>query len=181
MYVFDGTTYTGFNETTDASGQASITLPEGSYRFRADVDGVQFWSADENHCAIAGCTSVLLTIPDPVLVAVQDTGGAPKAGLPVYVFDGTTYTGRSGTTDANGEVSLRLVEGDYRFRLDFNGTQFWSDTVNNCPVPGCTLANVTVTIPVVVTVVVGVAPTATPTNTPEPTPTDTTTPTIVSR
>jgi RHS repeat-associated protein len=152
VYVFDGTAYTGFNKTTDANGQASITLPEGNYRFRADVDGVQFWSGGENHCAIAGCTSVLLTIPDPVLVVVQDTGGAPKAGLPVYVFDGSTYTGRSGTTDANGEVSLRLVEGDYRFRADFNGTQFWSDVVNHCPVPGCTLANVTVTIPVVVTV-----------------------------
>jgi RHS repeat-associated protein len=149
VYVFDGATYTGFNKITDANGQASITLPEGNYRFRADVDGVQFWSGDENHCAIAGCTSVLLTIPDPVLVVVQDTGGAPKAGLPVYVFDGPTYTGRSGTTDANGEVSLRLVEGDYRFRADFNGPQFWS---LHCPVPGCTLANVTVTIPVVVTV-----------------------------
>jgi len=121
VYVFDGTTYTGFNKITDANGQASITLPEGNYRFRADVDGVQFWSSAGNHCAIAGCTSVLLTIPDPVLVMVQDTGSAPKAGLPVYVFDGPTYTGRSGTTDANGEISLRLVEGDYRFRAVLPG------------------------------------------------------------
>jgi len=152
VYVFDGTTYTGYNETTDENGEASITLPEGNYRFRVDVDGTQFWSGDKNHCAIAGCTSVLMTIPDPVLVVVQDTGGTPMEGLPVYVFDGATYIGKHDTTDVNGEVSLRLVEGDYRFRADLNGTQFWSDEVNHCPVPGCTLTNVTMTIPVVVTV-----------------------------
>jgi YD repeat-containing protein len=152
VYVFDGTTYTGYHETLDGNGEASITLPEGNYRFRVDVDGTQFWSGDANHCTISGCTNVLMTISDPVLVVVQDTGGTPMEGLPVYVFDGSTYTGKHGTTDANGEVSLRLVEGDYRFRADLNGTQFWSDEVNHCPVPGCTLANVTVTIPVVVTV-----------------------------
>ena len=152
VYVFDEATYTGFNETTDENGQVSITLPEGNYRFRADVDGMQFWSGDENHCEIAGCTSVLMTIPDPVLVFVHDTGGTPKAGLPVYVFEGTTYTGRSGTTDANGEVTLRLPEGEYDFRVDFNGTQFWNDGYNHCPVPGCTLAGVIVTVPAVVTV-----------------------------
>jgi RHS repeat-associated protein len=152
VYVFDDTTYTGYHETTDENGEASITLPEGNYRFRVDVDGTQFWSGDENHCAIAGCTSVLMTIPDPVLVVVQDTGGAPMEGLPVYVFDDSTYTGEHGTTDANGEVSLRLAEGNNRFRSDLNGTQFWSDEVNHCTVPGCTLANVTVTIPVTITV-----------------------------
>jgi RHS repeat-associated protein len=152
VYASSGGTYTGFNQTTDADGQVSITLPEGNYRFRADVDGVQFWSGDENHCEIAGCTSVLMTIPDPVLVVVQDTGGTPKQGLPVYVFDGSTYTGRSGTTNANGEVTLRLPEGEYDFRVDFNGTQFWNDAFNHCSVPGCTLAGVIVTIPAVVTV-----------------------------
>ena len=70
-----------------------LTLPQGDYRFRADRNGTQFWSGETDHCAIAGCTSVLLTIPDPVLVVVQDTGGAPKAGLPVYVFDGSATAG----------------------------------------------------------------------------------------
>jgi RHS repeat-associated protein len=152
VYVFDGATYTDYHETTDENGEASITLPEGNYRFRADVDGTQFWSGEANHCAIPGCTGVLMTIPDPVLVVVQDTGGSPMEGLPVYVFDGSTYTGKNGTTDANGDVSLRLVEGEYRFRADLNSTQFWSGEVNHCSIPGCTLANVTVTIPVVVTV-----------------------------
>jgi len=152
VYAFDGETYTGYHENTDEFGEASITLPEGDYRFRVDVDGTQFWSGEADHCAIPGCTNILLTIPDPVLVVVQDTGGVPAEGLPVYVFDGETYTGVQGTTDAFGEVSLRLVEGDYRFRADKDATQFWSGEANHCPVPGCTLANITVSVPVTVTV-----------------------------
>ncbi len=152
VYAFDDSTYTGYHETTDENGEAAITLPEGNYRFRVDVDSAQFWSGETNHCAIAGCTEVLFTIPDPVLVSVQDTSGTPIEGLPVYVFDETTYTGKHSTTDENGEAILRLVEGSYRFRADPNGTQFWSAENNHCDVPGCTLANVSVTIPVTVTV-----------------------------
>jgi hypothetical protein len=111
-------------DVTDANGEATFDLPQGDYRFRSDLNGTQFWSGEANDCAIAGCTSVLMTIPDPVLVVVQDTSGTPMEGLPVYVFDGATYNGKHGSTDANREVSLRLVEGDNRFRADFNGTQF---------------------------------------------------------
>jgi hypothetical protein len=37
VYAFDGPTYTSYNKTTDASGQATFTLPAGDYRFRADI------------------------------------------------------------------------------------------------------------------------------------------------
>lgn len=63
MYVFDGTTYTGFNETTDENGQSSITLPAGNYRFRADFNATQFWSGETDHCAIPGCLQALAGIP----------------------------------------------------------------------------------------------------------------------
>jgi len=39
VYVFNGDAYTGFNGTTDANGQVMFTLPDGSYRFRADLRG----------------------------------------------------------------------------------------------------------------------------------------------
>ena len=126
VYVFDGETYTGFNDTTDAEGKVSITLPEGEYRFRADVDGTQFWSGEENHCSVPGCGSVTFTIPLPVLVTVLNTDTEPMAELPVYAFEGETYSGFNGTTDEYGEVTLRLTEGAYRFRADYNSTQFWS-------------------------------------------------------
>ncbi|MDX9993330.1 MAG: carboxypeptidase regulatory-like domain-containing protein, partial [Anaerolineales bacterium] len=152
IYAFNGSTYTNYSRVTDAQGQASITLPEGTYRFRVDVDGTQFWSGAENHCEIGQCGSVEFSIPQPVLVSVTDSSGAPQAGLKVYAFNGSTYTNFSATTDANGQVSLRLPAGNYRFRADFNGTQFWSGPENHCSVPGCTMASVQVTVPVTVLV-----------------------------
>jgi len=38
VYAFTGDTYTGFYGTSDAQGKVVFTLPEGSYRFRADLD-----------------------------------------------------------------------------------------------------------------------------------------------
>jgi len=150
VYAFNGTTYTGYNGTTDANGMVKLTLPLGAYRFRADSNGTQFWSSGTNNCTLPGCLNGLITITLPILISVQDTGGSPKSGLPVYAFNGTTYTGYNGTTDVNGHVSLTLPLGAYRFRADLNGTQFWSGTANNCTVPTCTDASIAVTQPVTV-------------------------------
>ena len=153
MYAFDGDTYTGFNTVTDAAGEATFTLPQGDYRFRADKDGTQFWSSAQNACTLPGCTSAEIRVSNPLLITVLDTDGAPQEGLPVYVFDGETYTGFNGQTDAQGQVALTLPFGSYRFRADLNGTQFWSGAENHCTIPECASAAVTVTIPVVVSVI----------------------------
>jgi len=78
-----------------------------------------------------------LPVALPVTVKLQDTDGAPKAGLPVYAFSGGAYTGYHGTSDADGQVVFTLPEGDYRFRADYDGVQFWSGMVNHCTIPGC--------------------------------------------
>jgi hypothetical protein len=202
VYAFDGATYTGYNGTTNIDGQVDFTLLQGSYRFRADYDGEQYWSGEVNHCAISGCEAVTIVAgaavpttptptdtpeptntpeptptesaslggigvlamvrpapierplldPDAVTVVVEDTNGDPKEGLPVYVFDGTSYTGYNDITNASGEVVFDVPEGSYRFRSDLNGTQFWSGETNHCNIPGCSNATVVVTIPVTVTV-----------------------------
>lgn len=152
VYVFDGDTSTNHSKVTDAQRQASITQPEGTYRFRVDVDGTQFWSGTENHCEIGKCDQVLLTIPQPVLVSVLDTEGTPQKGLTVYAFQGTVYTNFSATTNAAGQAVLRLPQGNYRFRTDSNGQQFWSGVENHCSIPGCTIASVRVALPMSVLV-----------------------------
>ena len=152
VYVFNGATYTNFNDVTNANGQVTFTLPEGNYRFRADFNGTQYWSGGQNHCAVPGCAGASVTVTLPTLVTVHDTDGTPKAGLMVYVFNGIAYTNRSATTDANGQATFTLPEGNYRFRTDLNGTQFWSGATNNCAVPGCESAEVTVSIPVIVAI-----------------------------
>ena len=37
-----------------------------------------------------------------------------------------------------------LPQGNYRFRADQGGAQYWSDAVNDCTVPGCTGAAMSV-------------------------------------
>lgn len=152
VYAFDGDTYTGFSGTTDDLGDVPFTLPEGSYRFRADLLGTQFWSAETNHCDVPGCESVSIEVTSPLVLTVLDTDGTPKEGLPVYAFDGETYTGFNGVTNAAGQATFVLPIGSYRFRSDLNGTQYWSGEANHCDVPGCVAASVTVTIPVTVSV-----------------------------
>ncbi|MGA9398203.1 MAG: hypothetical protein WBV22_08080 [Anaerolineaceae bacterium] len=144
VYVFDGMVYTGYNGKTDASGQVVFTLPEGSYRFRADYDGVPFWSGSSDHCTLPGCTEAAVTVTVPLVITVANHAGIPFEGLNVYVFDGTVYTGYNGKTDASVQVVFTLPEGSYRFRADFDGVPFWSDSENGCSLPGCTAAAVSI-------------------------------------
>ena len=74
VYAFDETTYTGYNGTTNASGQATLTLPAGDYRFRADESGEQYWSSASNHCTVPGCTEATITVGSQAL-------GTPAGGV----------------------------------------------------------------------------------------------------
>ena len=152
VYAFDGTTYSGYSKTTDENGQALFTLPRGDYRFRADLNGTQFWSSTANNCSLPGCESTQVVVTKPLTVTVSDSAGTPKAGLPVYAFDGETYSGYSKTTDENGQAVFTLPQGDYRFRADLNGTRFWSGSENHCTLPGCSTAAVEVALPLTLTV-----------------------------
>ena len=162
VYVFNGTTYTGQNGVSDGSGQVTFSLNPGAYNFRADLNGTQFFSggaSGTDTCTVPGCTADSVTVTSPVVVTVQDTNAAPQAGISVYAFNGTTYAGKSGVTDGSGQVSFTLVPGNYNFRADFNGTQFFSGGASgsdtcNIPASGldCVVDTVTVTAPVVVTV-----------------------------
>jgi len=152
VYAFDGPSYTGIHGTTDPLGQVTLNLPDSDYRFRSDLNGTQFWSGEANHCTVPGCTAAGITVSIPVTISVADTDGIPQEGLPVYAFSGGAYSGYHGTSDAEGEVSLTLPLGDYRFRSNLNGTQFWSGESDHCTVPGCLDAVITVTVPLTVTV-----------------------------
>ena len=153
VFVYDGETATGLSGITDLAGQTQITLPNGSYRFRAEVEGVSYWSGPANHCPVPGCTNVIITVPKLVLISVLDTAGTARQGLLVEAYSGGINSGISGTTDENGQVFLRLPEGIYRFQTEFLGNVYWSGDVDHCPVPGCTITGVEVISPVVISVV----------------------------
>jgi RHS repeat-associated protein len=107
------------------------------------MKGTQFWSSADNACALPGCEATAITVTKPVTVVVRSQSGEPYPNLPVYVFTGAAYTGYSGTTDANGAAVFTLPQGEYRFRADLNGTQFWSGDTDTCVLPGCETAAVT--------------------------------------
>ena len=122
----------GYNGTTDAAGQVQLTLPLGDYRFRSNLTGTQFWSGGTDHCTCPGAKPRTVIVTLPVTVTVTDTDVVPQEGLPVYVFDGAAYTGYNGVADAAGQLVSTLPQGDYRFRSDRNGTQFWSGGTDHC-------------------------------------------------
>jgi predicted outer membrane repeat protein len=155
VVAYDGSTYAGYNGTTNAQGQVTLTMKDGSYRFRAAKGNRFFWSGTSNHCTVPGCTSVTITVDNTVVVTVLDSNDNPEAGLNVLAYSGSTYAGFAAYTNAQGQASLVLPAGSYRFRAAKNGTAFWSGTMNHCTVPGCTSASITTTVPVVVTVLDG--------------------------
>ena len=127
VYVFTaGGAYLGVSGTTGASGSVDFRLPEGTYKFRADYLGNQYWSTVAIH-------------PNQVDAAALETGGGsftltidrgpgPLEGARAYLFNAAgAYLGLSGISNANGQVTLSLPGGSYKFRVDYLGYPFWSD------------------------------------------------------
>ncbi len=130
-YTADGT-YAG-SKVTDASGQASFTLPQGSYKFRLYYNYSYWWS---QVITTPGTT----TIDIPAATVVTATlAGVPIDGCRVYAYtaDGT-YAG-SRVTDASGQASFTLPQGSYKFRVYYNYSYWWSDTITT---PGTTTIDI---------------------------------------
>lgn len=131
VYVFSPSgTYLGITGVTDASGKVTFRLPAASYKFRADYLGNQYWSSEE------------ALVADQIKPITTNTGGGsftltvlkdesdPLIGAKCYAFSATgSYLGLSATTGSNGQVSYSLSDGNYKFRIDHLGSQFWTDVV----------------------------------------------------
>ncbi len=108
VYAFDGDTYSGYSGTTDDAGQVVFTLPVGQYRFRADYDGVPFWSGMENTCTVprsgAACDADAVTLPGGTgqsQVTIEYTYDALNRLTSATYSNGTAF---SYTYDAVGNV-----------------------------------------------------------------------------
>jgi YD repeat-containing protein len=130
VYLFtESGTYLGLNQTTDAEGKVSFTLPVGkNYKFRADVAGSQYWS-DVITVAAGGANQVAVSSGGGQLqITIQKAAGMPLAGIKAYLFSASgTYLGLSQTTDASGKVAFPAPAGTYKVRADYLGYQFWSE------------------------------------------------------
>jgi len=123
VYLFTPSgTYLNRFQVTDADGRVTFSLPQVPYKVRADYRNQQFWSEE-----FTGQDTVV-EIPAADAEIIVTDAGQPLEGITVYVFSATgTYLNLSGTTDVDGIVLFRLPAGDYKFRADYQGSQYWSD------------------------------------------------------
>jgi len=128
VFVFnDQESYLGISGTTNADGQILFSLPEGSYNFRADYSGNQYWSDDQTLLADQTNPVDINVGGGPFSLTVLKGANDPLAGVVCYVFnEAGAFLGLSGTTDDLGEVGFDLPSGSYRFRIDYLGAQFWT-------------------------------------------------------
>ncbi|MFH2044003.1 MAG: RHS repeat-associated core domain-containing protein [Pseudomonadota bacterium] len=134
VYVFSSTgSYLGLTQQTDEDGRVSFDLSDGSYKFRADYMGYQFWS---EIVVVPNMLSDVLTInhQDVTVVVneVYQSTFTPLESIKVYLFTSSgAYQGINATTDSQGRVTFSLPQQDYKVRADYLGSQYWSEVFNS--------------------------------------------------
>ena len=149
VYVFTSLgTYLNISGQTDEYGVVGFRLPEATHKFRADHLSEQYWATEPVNAHQVNVVNID-TGGGAFVLTVEKSPGVPITNIPVYAFtSGGTYLGLSGHTDTQGEVSFDLTDGDYKFRADYLGYQFWSgiSTVPNTLSDVLTIAHQDVTI-----------------------------------
>ena len=131
VYVYTpAKSYLGVTGQTAADGKITFRLPAGTYKFRADYMGYQFWSDDQTLIADQS-KDVNISVGGGNFSLTVKANADPLAGVKCYVYnDKNAYLGVMGSTDASGKVIFAVVNGAYKFRVDYLGYQFWSGVIN---------------------------------------------------
>jgi len=129
VYVFsESGSYLGINDTTNADGKVTFRLPSGTYNFRADYQGSQYWSNAETLIAHQVNPVDISTGGGIFTLTVLKGAADPLTDVKCYVFsEASSYLGLYDTTDTNGQVSFSLADGTYKIRVDYLGNQFWTE------------------------------------------------------
>jgi YD repeat-containing protein len=122
VYLFTPAgSYLSISKTTDSSGQVSFSLPNKSYKVRADYLGSQFWSGEFQFA------DATVSIQRGIAQITAKKAGIAVAGLKVYLFsEAGSYLGLNATTNAEGKAEFLLPNKSYKFRVDEGSTQHWS-------------------------------------------------------
>ena len=141
VYVFnDKESYTGVYGNTDASGQLTLDLAAGDFKFRVDYQANYYWSNVVTTKATDEVT--VSTGRRPFTVKIVDNNGQGINNIHVYAFnEKESYLGEHGYTDAAGQVTLNIADGEIKFRVTYNGANYWSNLVIS---PNVLTATVTV-------------------------------------
>ncbi|MDY6827690.1 MAG: RHS repeat-associated core domain-containing protein, partial [Bacillota bacterium] len=129
VYLFTGSgSYQGINQATDANGQVTFNVPERDYKVRADYMSAQYWSD------VFSWQDAQVDISHGTAVLHVTENGQDVFDVPVYLFtDSGSYLGQFERTDSSGQVQFLLPADSYKFRVDYDGTQYWSDVIPIIP------------------------------------------------
>lgn len=130
VYIFTKSgSYYGQSGKTDAQGNALFdpeVVEPGSYKFRVDYLGHQFWS---DPVLLPDNLYTEFIIPVQTVTVNVTTANSAVSGDRVYLFsESGSYLGQYRVTDEQGNVSFDLPVGvSYKFRADVLGTQYWTE------------------------------------------------------
>jgi len=129
VYLFTGSgAYQGINQPTDANGQVIFNVPEKDYKVRADYLSGQYWSD------VFSWQDVGVDINHGTAILHVTHNGQDLFDVPVYLFtESASYLSRLERTDSSGQVQFLLPANSYKFRVDYDGTQYWSDVISIIP------------------------------------------------
>jgi hypothetical protein len=127
VYAFsDEGAYLGLSERSDGAGKALFRLPQGAYRFAADVQRSRFFGSGTVNAGVVNPIA-LATGGGQFDLTVRSSDGRLLSDLPVFVYTpARAYIGVQSKTDAMGSATFTLSDGEYLFRLDSLGYQFWT-------------------------------------------------------
>lgn len=128
----------------DDDGHVTFSLDEGAYSFAVlgAGSGFYFWSGEDDHCAVPGCTAATITTTIPVSVSVTDGDGTPIEDAHVIARDADGDFVNIEYTDSSGIAVLSVDAGTSEFTVSYGGILFASGA---CVVPGCTTKSIVVT------------------------------------
>lgn len=133
VYAFDDKgNWLGLYERTNNDGIALFEeMEDGSYQFLAYQSPHYYWSENIKFPQ-QNQTTIKMNI-QKFTVNVLDEKGRGIANVYVYAYTANEryWLGEYGRTDNNGQVTLDLPDGDYKFRAYSNGQYYWSPAVNS--------------------------------------------------
>jgi hypothetical protein len=107
--------------TTDTSGNASIELFPGNYRFKAYKDHTQQTGYLE--VPTSGSSGTIDFQTSLFVVHVKDSTGFDYPGIRTYFNDYGNHYLSMGYTDTNGNTDIELFPGNYKFKAYKDHTQ----------------------------------------------------------
>ena len=106
---------------TNDQGTVTFNLPKKDYKVRVDYLSQQYWSD------LFNWSDETVTIPEGVAEVHVVRGEEPLSNVDVYLFNSAgSYLNICERTDVSGTVSFRLPVGTYKFRVDYQGSQYWA-------------------------------------------------------